>query len=367
MNRIGKGGDAMNRDRWNWKKWVGGAAALAALVLFLLWTQGRFSSDRVAPGRSALPRPSTAGLKSVAVREEVGTLTAPWPGTVAAKTEAVLSAQIPARVVEIKVAPGDRIMKGALLIRLDRLEAEARLRQAEAGLAGAEARRGEAEADYGRMKSLIEKDAVSRQRFEAAESEYQRARAEEEAARQFAEGARVVLDFTSVTAPFDGRVVRKEINVGEFASPGRPLLALEATDLYRLEAAVPVAQGGAVRLGEKLEVEIAGFPRTQGVVEEIIPAADPQTRTLLIKVGLPSGMKVRSGMFGRLLLPQAGVKGLFIPRKAVREIGQLESVRVLEAGRVVVRQIRAGRIVGDEVEVLSGLRPNERVVLEEGS
>lgn len=350
----------------NWKKWGGGAIGVLGLILLVLWMQGGLGGKRVHPGREIPPVMTASDLKTLPVRERTDSTVTSWPGTVVAKTKAVLSAQVAARVLQVNVRQGDRVKKGSVLVLLDRQEAEARLKQAEAEWSGATARRKQTEADYQRMKRLIEEEVVTRQQMEVSEAAYQTAQAQEEAARRQVDAAKILLDFTAVTAPFDGQVVRKEIDPGEFAAPGRPLIALEATDRFQLETSIPVAEGERLQRGEKREVEITALPPMQGTVDEIVSAADPATRTVVVKLLLPSGAPVRSGMFGRLILPGSEAKGIFIPKRVVREIGQLETVRVLEGGKVVTRHIQTGREIGEEIEVLSGLQPNDQIVMGEG-
>lgn len=355
----------MKRERRS--RWIGGSIGALGLILLLAWMQGWLSGDRVSPGRKNPPVVSTSGLRTVPAQERNGPTVTGWPGTVVAKTKVILSAQVAARVVDVAVRQGDFVKKGTPLVRLDAEEPQARLKQTEAAWLGATARRKQAEATYQRMKTLMTEEVVTQQQFEAADAAYQTAQAEEEAARRQREAAEVILDFTTVTAPFDGRVTRREVDPGEFAAAGRPLLALDATDLFRLETALPLAEEGRLQLGQVHPVEIAGLPVLQGTIDEIVPAADPETRTVTVKVLLPRGAAVRSGLFGRLLLSGPAAKGVFVPKSAVREIGQIETVRVLEAGRVVTRHVQTGREAGEEIEVLSGLRPNEQVVVGGGA
>lgn len=348
-------------------RWIGGSVGVLGLILLLAWMQGWLSGDRVSPGQEMPPVVSMSGLRTVPAQERADPVMTSWPGTVVAKTKVVLSAQVAARVLEVVVRQGDLVKKGAILIRLDDAEPQARLKQAEAAWLGATARRKQVEATYQRMKRLIAEEVVTPQQFEAADAAYQTAQAEEEAARRQQEASKVILDFTTVTAPFDGRVTRREVEPGEFAAAGRPLLALDATDLFHLETALPLVEEGRLQLGQRHPVEITGLLAMQGTIDEIVPAADPETRTVTVKVLLPRGAAVRSGLFGRLLLSGAATKGVFVPKRAVREIGQLETVRVLESGRVITRHVQTGREAGEEIEILSGLRPNEQVVVEGGS
>jgi multidrug efflux pump subunit AcrA (membrane-fusion protein) len=99
-------------------------------------------------------------------------------------------------------------------------------------------------------------------------------------------------------------------------------------------------------------------------VEEISPTADPESRTVLLKARLAAGEGPRIGMFGRLLLPCGKKTALLIPASAVFRSGQLEMVRVMEGGEAQVRHIRTGKISGDRIEALSGLREGEQILSE---
>jgi HlyD family secretion protein len=98
-------------------------------------------------------------------------------------------------------------------------------------------------------------------------------------------------------------------------------------------------------------------------VEEVEPSADPSTRTILVKVGLPEQGDIFPGMFGRLLLPVKEREAVLIPRKALRRIGQLEVVTVDLNGRWGQVFVTTGRVFGEKIEILSGLKGNERVAL----
>jgi multidrug efflux pump subunit AcrA (membrane-fusion protein) len=100
-------------------------------------------------------------------------------------------------------------------------------------------------------------------------------------------------------------------------------------------------------------------------VEERAPEADPATRTFLVKAPLPNDSGARPGNFGRLRFLIGEREAILIPAGSVRRIGQLETVRVIENDRVLVRHIRTGASVEDQVEVLSGLSVGERLVMEE--
>jgi len=121
-----------------------------------------------------------------------------------------------------------------------------------------------------------------------------------------------------------------------------------------------------MKLDQKLDVQIDAIQQTlQGTVREIVPQADPRTRTLLVKVALPLRMGLVSGQFGTLAVPTGTYQAMVIPARAVRQVGQLHLVDVADAKGVPHRRfVTLGRPHDDMIEVLSGLKPAERVVVD---
>ena len=174
-----------------------------------------------------------------------------------------------------------------------------------------------------------------------------------------------MLDYTVIVAPFDGVVTRKLADVGDLASPGKPLLQMENPDTLRLEADVPEALIGNVKLGDKLAVRIAAVTNDiTGSVAEMSPTADPNSRTYLVKLDLPGAAGLRSGQFGRVSVPVGQASAIRVPASAVVQRGQMELIFVLANGHAQLRLIKTGTRVGDEVEVVSGLDSGEQVVTE---
>jgi multidrug efflux pump subunit AcrA (membrane-fusion protein) len=120
-----------------------------------------------------------------------------------------------------------------------------------------------------------------------------------------------------------------------------------------------------VKLDQKLDVHIDALGQTlPGTVREIMPQADPRTRTLLVKISLPLQAGLVSGQFGTLSVPTGTYQAMIIPARAVRQVGQLQLVDVVDDKGVPHRRfVTLGRSHGDLVEVLSGLKPAERVVV----
>jgi membrane fusion protein (multidrug efflux system) len=255
-------------------------------------------------------------------------------GTVRPKLWAEVSSKVMAGILEIPVKAGDAVGAGQLLAKLDDRELRAEFDRAKA--------------DFDRYKTLLEKQAVTRAEFDAVQSRYRVAEA--------------ALSYAQIVAPFDGVVARKLAEVGDMAAPGKPLLVVEAPFEYRLEANVP--ERFPVALGAKLHVVIdATGEKCVGEVGEVVPAADPASRSYLVKINLQCRQPLKSGMFGRAQFLRGERFAIFVPKNAVHERGQLTYVFVAGDGRAQMRLVKTGKSYLDAVEILSGLQSGERIVI----
>ncbi len=293
---------------------------------------------------SASVHARTVERKSRAATEDV-------VGTVRPKLSAAIEAKVSGRIEQMLVVPGQLVKAGDRLVLLDAHEIQSRLDQAAAA-------RQQAESDLKRATDLIQQKILSQSEFDNAQSKFRIAVATEAEAK-------TMLDYTLIVAPFDGVITRKLADVGDLAAPGKPLLQMENPDTLRLESDVPEALIDNVKLGDKLAVRIAGVAsEIEGTVAEISPAADPNSRTYLVKLDLPGATGLRSGQFGRVAVPVGEVSAIRIPAAAVIQRGQMELVFVVANGDAQLRIVKTGTRVGDEVEVVSGLDSGEQVVTE---
>ena len=175
-----------------------------------------------------------------------------------------------------------------------------------------------------------------------------------------------MLGYGRLTAPFDGVITRKLANVGDLAAPGNPVLEMQDPTTLRFEADVPEALLGCVRPGAKLVVRIPNVEQElTGTVSEISPAADPNSRTVMVKFELaPTAAGLRAGQFGRVAVPLAERTALRIPALAVTRRGQLEIVFVIAHQKAQLRLVRTGMRIGTDLEVVSGVSAGEQVVTE---
>ncbi len=271
-------------------------------------------------------------------------------GTVVARHRADIQTKVQARVERIAVSLGDTMREGDLLIEFDTRETRARVQQAKALFQ-------QADQDLKRFETLLGQDAATQQ-------EYDGVKTRQAVAAAGLQEAEAMLTYARITAPFDGTVTRKDINEGDLAVPGRPLLTLEDESSLQFVVAIPESQRGRLRIGDTLEVRtVANGEATQAVVEEISPSADPVSRSLSAKLSLPVQDRLHAGQFARLLLPGEREMGTALPASAVVHRGQLELVYAVTAdNRASLKLVRTGRTLGDRIEILSGLSGGEQII-----
>jgi RND family efflux transporter MFP subunit len=151
--------------------------------------------------------------------------------------------------------------------------------------------------------------------------------------------------------------------VGDLAAVGRGIVELEDPVALRVEANVPEGLINFIKLGARLPVSAAGVPGPiSGTISEVAPAADPASRTFLVKLDLPAGADLRLGQFVRVAVPLGERNALRLPTNAVIVRGQMEMVVVDQNHTAHLRLIKTGRRTGGDVEIVSGLDDGERVV-----
>jgi len=312
-------------------------------------------------------------------------------GTIRSATSSVLGAQISGTVREIRVKPGDRVQRGEVLAVLDDRGPRAQLASADAGvdaskaglaegenaLQAATAQRKLAEVTYQRYQELLSKNSVTRQELDGAEAAYKSAVANEAAAaarkqqmeargqeaQSQRESAQTMFSYSRIVSPIDGLVTAKLVDAGTLVMPGTPVLTVEDTARYRLEASVPEDLLPKIHSGQQTQVTTE-HGQLPGRVVEVVPATDPASRTFLVKVDLPSNCTCQSGDYATALFPVGQTVMMSVPQSALVEHGELQGVYALNAQDLVeYRLVKTGKSWGGRVEILSGLNAEDHVVV----
>jgi RND family efflux transporter MFP subunit len=281
-------------------------------------------------------------------------LTYPAEAVVEAVNSATVAAQVQGRVVEVRADAGQRVKKGEVLMRID-------AREFAENAAAAEAQSIQAKANYERMKNLYAQKFVSSAALDKAEADFKSAQA-----AAGASGANY--SHANITAPMSGIVAQRLTELGEMATPGKPLITVYEPKGLRVIASIPQYKLAAVKTGLKARLE---FPETgqwiDAVRVEILPTADARSHTVTARLYLPDTVTgVIPGMAARAHFVIGSGKKLTVPPAAVLRRGEVTAVYVIDAQEQPhLRQIRLGETVGNgEVEILAGLSGGERVSLD---
>jgi RND family efflux transporter MFP subunit len=350
----------------NTPKWLMPAAAITALLLVILFALGILGGDKkIEPGTTA---GSGDVLPSGAQTLKVGRHTADnglsWQGVVRSRLAAKIAPKLNARIMAITVRPGDKVKKGDVIARLDDRDLRAAYQATSAAHTAAQAQAAQAGADERRMVDLYEKQAATRQNYDAALAQSKAARAVASQAASSAQQSKVMLGENVLYAPFDGVVAERLQEPGDMGLPNQPIVTLHKPDDLRLEVSIASHCAASVKLGMAVNVRFDAFQQAvSATVDEITPEIDPQTRTQDIKVKLPKIEGLQHGQFGWLELScDLQQQVIMITASAVIHYGQLEAVKVVDGQKLTTRHIRTGKSYGDQVEVLSGLHEGETIL-----
>ncbi len=336
------------------------------ILMLLLWLSGKFSSK--VPSHPAKPSAGNPNGETVTVHLVRMPLSESAAGTVQAVHETTIASKILSRVTEVNIKAGQTVKKDDVLLRLDDTDLRAKFQQAKSNVTMVEAALNQAVIDEKRLGTLLKSNAISQQEYDKVATKLKSVTAELKRSQEAVNETQSILDYASILSPIDGTVIDKKVDVGDTVVPGQGLLKL--FDPTRMQLVANVRETLALRLkvGQNIGVKIDSLNKIcSGTVSEIVPESSSTSRTFLVKVTGPCPEGIYTGMFGRIYIPLADEQVLLIPSKAVKRSGQLEMVAVAENGTFIRRAVRTGRIFGDDVEVLSGLKEGENVVVPDKS
>ncbi len=300
---------------------------------------------------SAAPTAFAQELPSVVVKPHRVDLSFPAEALVEAVQQTTVGAQIAGRVIEVKVDAGQNVKKGDVLMRIDAREAEEAARAANAQYANAKL-------NYERTKSLVAQKFMSAAALDKARADYDAA-----AASRAAAGASE--SHATIVAPLTGIVARRYAELGDMATPGKPLFTIYEPGGLRVTASIPQYRLNDLRKVTTARVE---FPELGKWVDatsvKLLPTADTATHVSQVRVSLPPVPEATPGMFARVHFVVGQAEKLTVPASAVVRRGEVAAVYVLGAdNRLSLRQLRLGDTVGQgEIEVLAGLTAGDKVV-----
>lgn len=381
-----------------------------AVPLLILCAAGCTGESKAAQEKAAASPPPPRQVRVFDAVEERVARTVVATGTLAAEDQVVVGTKVPGRLADIAVDMGTRVKRGQVVARLDSSDYRLRVEQAEAALQQARARLGlaatgtdervdpeqtsivrqaravleEAKLTRDRSAKLVEQDLIARAQFDTAEANLKVAEGryhdalEEVRNRQAllaqrrseVELARQQLADTAMVSPIDGAVAIKQASVGEYLAAGAPVATVVRLHPLRLRVNVPEREAVEVRTGQAVRLTVEGDPTVyQGRVVRLSPIVQEQNRTLSVEAEIPNERAVlKPGAFARAdIVTEASQPVIRVPSTALVTFAGIEKLLVVRQGKIVEVRVQTGRRGGESVDIVSGLKPGEQVVLQPGN
>lgn len=300
-------------------------------------------------------------ISEEAIQEDYATT-----GTLIADDRIDIASRIMGFIRSVEVHEGSKVKQGQLLLSIDPTEIQAQLAEAEARVTQSQAQLAEAEADLQRYQALYDQKMISVDRFRKAELALNLARGEERAAQAALNRVKVQMQYANIHSPVSGIVVTRQKQAGDIATPGAALLTIENPDNVVVRTFVKEQHIQHIRIGDQasVSIEAAGLT-TSGTITQIVPSADPGTHSYLVKITLAEHGQARTGMFARIKFDMGHTSGILIPASAVISRADLNGVYIVDQNNTAhYRLVRLGRHFNTGIEVLAGIKPGERIVID---
>lgn len=374
-----------------------------SLIVVLAVGIAACSPESNTSGRKS-EHPEKVRVKTELVREMSVPMVRSFTGTVASADTALLTPKVTGYLDGLYVKAGDTIRKGELLARITSKElvdkknyAESAVKEARNGerqaalgrkMAGFELKQAEAqyalaEKTYHRYSNLLKTESVSKQEFDEVEAKYKAAlegvklsreninlaaekltqvRIKKQQAIAMLDEVKTYLGYTELRAPFDGVVLQKLMDIGNLVAPGQPILKIGSHENV-IYAYVNGSVVRNVKPGQEATVEIPSAGQTfNSRILNVDPNIDPATRNFRVKLSGKGDLV--PGMYASVNFGEGTEKAVVVPRSAVLERGELSMVFVDENHRAQMRMVKTGRSFKDTIQILSGLTPGEKIIVD---
>jgi RND family efflux transporter MFP subunit len=341
--------------------WIVDRPCRSALLAALLPAALACGRETPRETGAAPPAASAPAAATFAARDTTIVALLDAAGVAQPVQRAALSTRLMGAVTDVRVHEGDRVRDGEMLARIDARDLAAQEAQAEARIAEAEAVHRDAAANAERFRGLYADSAATKVQLEAVEIGLARAEAGLATARAARAELGAVKAYAEIRAPFGGIVTRRSVDPGSFVAPGTPVVEVEDRSRLRISVTVAPTTAQALRARQRIGGSIEGHP-VEAIVEGAVPAPGGALYTVNALVANPGDALV-SGGAAVLFLPQGTRRAIVVPAVAVVQEGDLTGVRVASAAGPELRWVRLGRALGPDVEVLSGLRAGEQVLV----
>jgi len=313
--------------------------------------------------------PVVRPVRTMVVEDAGGSRKRPFSGVARAAVETILSFRVGGKIVDLPVKIGTAVQAGDLIARLDTTDYQLQVKQLEAQFAQAEAQFKQARAEYERVRLLYESENASKSDLDNGRAAYESASAQRDAITKSLELAQQQLGYCTLTAPIDGAIASKPVEVHQTVQAGAPIATLSSGDEMEMEIGIPEALIMNVQVGDEAEVSFEALPGQVFEAEISEVGVEPSGSTYPVKLVMKEGdERIRAGMTGEALLSfrSAFEHVFYVPPVAV--VGAPGGARYLwvfdeTRGTVRKQDVEVGSLTSDGLEILSGLEAGDRIVI----
>jgi RND family efflux transporter MFP subunit len=315
-------------------------------------------------------------VKTIRVQAQTHAGVMEWDGVIQAVRQSTVSAQLAGNITALLVKAGDTVKAGQALAQVDDRDVQAALARSQADVAQADAQLTNARLQWQRSRALKAQGFISGAAFDSAQAQWHSAQAAFNAAKAGRSQAMLAKGFATVTAPFEGRILATQADVGDLAAPGRPILTMYAPQAMRAVVQVPSSLAERVKTARTAEVLLpAATPQAlpqwvhaSRVVS--LPGADPVSQTVEWRLDLPATAalpgqttRVRFTDMATGAAHEATETGLTVPALAVIKRGEITGVYVVREGQFMLQAVRTAptSAQASTITILSGLRAGDSI------
>ena len=327
---------------------------LPPLLILLAMALAGLAGCRADPKPPAAPVDTTPVVRSELPRQQSVADRTSLPADLLPRRRALLAAEVAGVVEALRVEDGQRVAAGALLAQVE-------THALEQAVAEAEALFRQAAAQHERAQALFERRSITQQQLLDAVTS-------RDVAQARLASARLQLDKSQLRAPWAGQVAARKVEVGDYVTPGQPMIELVDTSRLKVRAPAPASDVAYLQAGAPVTIRLDALPEVAaaGHIVRLAAELDPEARTLDVEAEIDNpGGHLRPGMLARLeLVRQQLDNALLVPLAAVVDLGDRRALYVVENGQARRRIVQLGPVVGEQVVIAGGITAEDRVIVE---
>ena len=316
-------------------------------------------------------KPVQVTLSHTATTDALGYVNA--SGKLVAKNSVNVSTRMMGYITMLKADVGDFVSAGQSLVSINNTDIQAKGGQANAQIAQAHAAFNSASKDYQRFQNLYNSQSASQKELDDMRARYEMAKATLDGARMMKSEVNSQYRYTNISAPISGVVTAKYASQGDLANPGMPILTIESSGNLLAQVLVSEQDITLVKAGMPVKILMKSTNKeVAGQVSEVSLSATNTGGQYVVKISVPQSKEYLPGMYVNVQFPfkrsgsvnQDFQESVTVPKSALVENGQLTGIYTVSSNNTaLLRWVKTGKVMGDQVEILSGLTAKEPYIV----